>query len=575
MKKLFDRFFGDDAPEITGFDAEDIERAWTDAKKLWGEHVMLSAPEPLATSSTGDHWSSDEPLAFIDLQTRQVVVNYVLLDAIGAADSLTAVLAHEIGHHVAFPRTLGELATLQVMERQLLPGFPGSLVNLFLDLQVNEVVGRTWADALIAVYRGFNDHQAPPLNPIFSFYLAIYECLWGLDEPYLLNRSNAEFMDTTFPAWRADARMFTQTFYGLNDTYLQFAYFCGVFFRYIRAASMVQDYPRPVIPLGDDVPDPSTEDYTGAIRALKEGRAQAAIDEAQDRGWIDEVVGEDLLDAFELIDGLISAGHGRGVAEFRRKLSEREYAHLVDRHLIELPDTEEPLEGPMIPQTLESWEPGDDPRSIDWVASVMVRGPLAAAMPMKRLLARDDGGDSDGGATALEIYLDTSGSMPDPTMRFNAMTLAAQILSAAAIRSGGRVRAAIYSDGDPLVSKWMYDESWARQFLLQYAGGGTYFPFERLRKWAGEPLEVIRVIISDHGFIHDLTRKDGPDAVLYAAERSELMVVLLLGGHPIIEELHNTSKAVHSHRRIRPVGVKELDDLAGVARRLADALYST
>ena len=557
---------------VSGFGAEDVQQAWEEALAMWGKYVVLSPPEPYGESSDDDQWPGDDPLAFIDLETRQVVVNYELLHAMDAADSLSAVLAHEIGHHVAYPRTLGELATLQTLERQLLPGFTGSLVNLFLDLQVNEFVGRSDAEALVAVYRGFRARHTPPINPIFAFYLGIYESLWGLDQSTLVDMETANVMEEMFPAWRADARMFGHTFYGLVDTYLQFVYFCSVFLRYITSPSTGDDFARPSVPLGDDVPQPSPADYAGAIRAIEQGRGESALEEAQHRGWIEDGEVLDEMDAFEIIDGLVQGGHGRGVAKFREMLAERHYAHLVDRHLVELPATEVPSSDPRIPETLVSWEPGDDPRAIDWVASVMERGPLAAAMPRRRVLARDDEGESETGATALEIYLDTSGSMPVPTEEFNAMTLAGQILSAAAIRSGGRVRAAIYSDGDPITSNWLYGESTARQFLLNYAGGGTRFPFGLLREWAEDEPRVIRVVISDRGFIYDLEREEGPGAVLEAADASELMIVILTDG---TELLQKGWPAIFDHRNTRIMGVASLTDLASVARRLADALYRT
>jgi hypothetical protein len=570
ISRLMALFGSDDLPP--GFTDEQIERAWTNALELWGEDVVLSAPKPVEASADDAHWPGDDPLAYIDMKSRQVHVNYELLAEIGAADSLEAVLAHEIGHHIAFPRTLGQLATLQVIEKRLLPYFSGSMVNLFLDLQVNEFVGCTDAEALAAVYRGFREHRGQSTNPIFAFYLAIYESLWGLDESTLVGPDAAEQMDADYPAWRADARMFAQTFYGLAGTYLQFAYFCGVFIRYICEPSTGEEVARPVVPLGDDAPHPSPADYAGAIRSVEGGRAGEVIDEARDRGWVDASEIEDETDAFDLIDSLVHAGHGRGSADFRRELTERHYAHLVDRHLIELPRTEDPPEEPLIPQTVEPWEAGDDPRSIDWVASTLQRGPLAAAMPQKRIFARDDEASSETGPTSLEIYLDTSGSMPAPTRAFNAMTMAAQILSASAIRADGRVRAVIYSDGDPMTSEWMYDEATARRFLLHYAGGGTYFPFDLLRKRAREDADVMRVIISDAGFAMDLRREEGPEAMAYAAERSKLVVVVLSHAQGYLEGLRETSDAVLSHPRIRHVGVEHVADLVEAARRLADAL---
>ena len=550
-----------------------IEEAWKEALQLWGEHVTLSPPQSYEQFRAQGQWRGDDPLAFIDLKTRQVVVNYQLLSAMGAENSLEAVLAHEIGHHVAFPRSLGELAKLEVMERQLMPELGSSLVNLFLDLQINEFVGRTQAEELSAVYRGFRNHHNTSPNPIFSFYLAIYEELWGLEEADLVGKGASKWMGETYPSWRADALIFAQTFYDLPDTYLQFVYFCSVFPRYIRNPNIDKMVAIPAIPLGGDMPTAEPGDYAGAIRGAHQGRSAQAIEEAIERGWLNEELVDEEADAFDLIDGLAHAGHGRGIVEFRREIAEKHYAHLVERHLIELPESESTHQESIIPQTLEPWESGDDPQDIDWIASTIEAGPLAAVMPRKRIYVPDDEGNTRSGPTSLEIYLDTSGSMPAPDRGFNAMTLAAQVLSAAAIRSEGRVRAAIYSDGTPMTSSWMYDEAGARRFLMHYSGGGTYFPFDLLEKWATEEGDVIRVVISDHGFIYDLGRDEGPKTLAQAAERSRRMVVVLAGVSSGLSTANRSIRNLLSGPDVDLVTVEDLADLGQAAQRLSDALF--
>ena len=135
-------------------DGPAVERAWRDALALWDVSVTLSPPVGLGGKGKS-HWQGDEPLAYIDLATRQVVVNLPLLEKLGAAGSLTAVLAHEIGHHVRFPHSLALAASLVLLEKKLVPGLRQSLTNLFFDLLVNEVVGRTRAGELCRVYEGF------------------------------------------------------------------------------------------------------------------------------------------------------------------------------------------------------------------------------------------------------------------------------------------------------------------------------------------------------------------------------------------------------------------------------------
>ena len=225
-----------------------IARAWKDALQVWDVSVNLSPPEPY-DGKGASHWNGNEPLAYIDLGTRQVVVNLPLLAKLGALQSLTAVLAHEIGHHVRFPHSLALAASLQLLEKRLIPGLKQSLTNLFFDLLVNEFVGRTRADELVRVYQGFVKDAGHP-GPLFCFYLAVYEELWGKPAGQLVPKKALSNVEKAYPGFRAEARIFVQTFYTLPGVHLQFVYFCSRFLRYIPDPEKLEY----TIPLGHDVP---------------------------------------------------------------------------------------------------------------------------------------------------------------------------------------------------------------------------------------------------------------------------------------------------------------------------------
>jgi hypothetical protein len=188
------------ASQPPAFSAEDIASAWRDAQAVWDVAVQLSPPEALAARGA-EHWGGEDPLAYIDLGRRQVVVNFELLAEIGAKGSLTAVLAHEIGHHVRHPHTLGLAAQLELLEKRLIPGLREPLGNLFFDLLINEHVGKTRAGELAAVYAGFVARPgADPPGPLFWMYLAVYEELWGLAPETLVPRGSARTMEERYPA---------------------------------------------------------------------------------------------------------------------------------------------------------------------------------------------------------------------------------------------------------------------------------------------------------------------------------------------------------------------------------------
>jgi len=549
----------------TALDGPAVARAWRDALALWDVSVTLSPPAGLAAGGKS-HWKGDEPLAYIDLATRQVVVNLPLLEKLGAAGSLTAVLAHEVGHHVRFPHSLALAASLQLLEKRLVPGLRQSLTNLFFDLLVNEVVGRTRADELCRVYQGFVKGGPPPV-PLFCFYLAAYEELWGRKPGDLVPAEARATMDESYPGWQAEARIFAQTFYSLPGVHLQFVYFCSRFLRYIPDPSQLVY----LVPLGHDVPPPDEDDLDAAVRGFGAEEADEALREAKERGILDEsgLAGEAARDPLESIDAVTKHLPGQGAAAFKQALVSRHYKRLVDQHLIEPPPSPASPE-PSLPTVTEDWEWGDDPRAIDWTATILARAGLGAALPLRRSLEAEEPSPGARRFPAVEIYLDTSGSMPNPASALNAMTLAAQILAASALRRQGVVRGVVYSSGKPLVSDWMYDEERARLFLLQYAGGGTQFPFGVLRASARDRDDVVRVIVSDSDFLANVRGEGAMDALHFAVDKSALLVAFLAIDPAWAEK---ALAPVVSSPRFRLVPVRSMNDFARAAAALAEALF--
>ena len=548
----------------TLYTEDEIAAAWRDALSVWEMRVELSPPEPYGRSA-GANWKDEEPLAYIDLKARQVVVNFPKLVEIGARGSLTAVLAHEIGHHVRYPHTLGLAAQLELLEKRLIPGLGQSLTNLFFDLLVNEHVGRTRARELADVYRGFQTEEPTPL---FWLYLAIYEELWGPDAGPMVTPESEAKMEARFAGCRAEARMFAQTFYSLPDMYLQFVYFASVFVRYVEADPKKKG---PRGPLAGDVPTPDVDDYGGAIYGNPQ--VERALAEAKARGWIEE--GREPATAPEPLAaiGQVAAGKpGNQQKAFRQTLVARHYKRLVDQHLITLPATV-PQPDPYLPTTLAEWEIGDAPNAIDWTASVLAAGAMAAARPLRRDREAEPPEEGATGAVAVEIYLDTSGSMPNPEQALNAMTLAAQILSASAIRQKGKVRGIMYSM-DAVVSDWMYDEEAARRFFLLYAGGGTRFPFATLGKLAAERRDVIRVVISDADFLGNLDNEPKAHELLAtgisASRRFVALLALARSWSARVEKSFGDALRMPA---LRVVHVESLGEFGRVATDLARALF--
>ena len=161
--------------------------------------------------------------------------------------------------------------------------------------------------------------------------------------------------------------------------------------------------------------------------------------------------------------------------------------------------------------------------------------------------------------------------MPDPAMALNAMTLAAQILATSALRKNGSVRGIVYSSGRPLVSDWMYDEELARRFLLNYAGGGTDYPFDLLRAFSEERPDAIRIVISDSDFLWNVRQAGAMEKLTYGIEHSRLLVAFLAAPDA---DARKALEPVLRYPKLRLAVVKRLDDFGGAAADLADAVLA-
>jgi hypothetical protein len=225
----------------------------------------------------------------------------------------------------------------------------------------------------------------------------------------------------------------------------------------------------------------------------------------------------------------------------------------------------------LVPTTLEEWNPGDPVASIDWVATLLQRGEtLGAAMPLLReRIADEEGRGAQAWEGRTEIYLDVSGSMPDPKRALNAMTLAAQILALGTVRAGGAARALVYSTG---YEKWWHfsrSETVLSRFLLHYIGQGTEFPFEVLEASVEELAaeQPVRIIITDRDF--DWNYDKHPRNAAIFAEAAALSPALVL----LLHDPDMKRAARYEAAGARVVPVRRLDDFPRLSAELSFALF--
>lgn len=532
--------------------------AWPRAQARWATWLSMGAPR-LDTGCPS--------VAQIHLGTREVTLDRDELTKHQLDDCVEALLAHEVGHHVRYPGTLAVQARLRLMERSLIPFEGVSLLNMFTDLMINEHLGVHYRAQFAKLYRALVPVTEWARGPAMLFYLAVYEELWQLDAGSLMGVAHDPFA-AAYPGFRADAQLLAQDLFNLGpNLFTQYLFFASVVCRYL--APHTEEAPAMLGPGACAAGEPSPEDWADAITLSPQERE--AIARALRERWIDAEDGE-RLGGRDARERRILGLPGNGTADASRvpEVMAAYYRQQAERHLFRVP-TGRVMAEAVVPTTLDEWEPGDAVRAIDWIATLQQRGALyGAASALKREPVADyEGLEVPTWRPRIEIYLDVSGSMPNPVATLNAMTLAAQILAMAAIRAEGSARALMYSVGTTDYWTWCRSEIEMSRFLMHYIGGGTEFPFERLTASVAECVDQqpYRVVITDPDFDANLDAdRRNTETLTSAAARSHLVLLL----HRPRPERVTTYRAMGA----TVVPVVDLEDFPKMAAELSRALFT-
>jgi hypothetical protein len=357
------------------------------------------------------------------------------------------------------------------------------------------------------------------------------------------------------------------------NLYTQFLYFLSLSIRYLIPV-IAKGADQAAVPVATDgkgcnCGEPSPSDWGQAMRPT--AAEKEAIRRAIEKGWFDERQSKRLsraADINERMSGL--PGLGSADASVVPEIMAAYYRQQAERLLFR-PPVQPRIGEAVLPSVLEDWTPADPVRDIDWLATLTLRGDRAGpAMPLKRLYeAEIEGEDVRFHGTRMEIYLDVSGSMPNPCINLNPMTLAAQILTTATTRAGGQVRLALYSHDTVRHWEWSRSEREMSGFLMHYIGGGTEFPFWLLEESTAEcaGVQPVRVITTDHAFDVNVDKNARSMAILQEVALGSPGLILL--------QLGKEGEAVKKYRAagMRVVPVTEFDNYPKVARDLAWALF--
>lgn len=185
-----------------------------------------------------------------------------------------------------------------------------------------------------------------------------------------------------------------------------------------------------------------------------------------------------------------------------------------------------------LPGPLEQWDAGQDLADLDWAGTLQTSPVIVPGVTTKRRAYLDDEPEPGKSSITLDLYIDSSGSMPHPRTGSPAV-LAGAILCLSILKGGGKVRVTSFSGPGDVAGQanFLGKSEPVLKDLLTFYGRGTSFPldlygerYRGLKAPVGAEARHV-VVLSDDG----LTSMFGAGNEQYSAVAATVREVLTTG----------------------------------------------
>jgi hypothetical protein len=502
---------------------------WPKSISIWSPYVRLRRPVFCITKDDEKKEGLSGSFAMIRLADYSVVVSLRIVHKSGLDGFATEIMAHEIGHHVYCPADLADLGRMIARMRAALSGceHQAPLVsNLYGDLLINDRLEREHDLRMERVYAATN-----PKNPnrFWVFYMRTCEILWTLEKGSLAGGAIGEDVESDAVLAARLVRNFGR------DWVAGAGSFASICYTYLLANASSMSQSKVWIDAGDagagaEIPaglsEMDDDELSGAVHpalgdkaSRKKGSEKAAKGTSGCSG--------NFREPFAYGQILKSMGISLSDAEIAiRYYRERALPHLIPFITEKRPESKEPQ-----PEGLDTWDPGEPLDDLAWFESV-ARSPVVIPgyTTVERVFGTTEGGMPSREPVDLDVYIDSSGSMPSPSVSTSYLTLAGTIIALSALRTGSRVQATLWSGAGSFrtTGGFISDEKRIMAIITGYLGGGTAFPIHILRDTYGtreaRDRKVHILVISDDGvttmFNKDERGESGAKIAQEALERA-------------------------------------------------------
>lgn len=487
-----------------------------DALALWSKFTRLREPLWCLSDDDAAREGLTESFAMIRLNDHSIVINLKEIARMNLQPYALEILAHEIGHHVYCPADLTDNARMLARMRWALPTkeyHAAFIGNLYTDLYINNRLQRDKslriADVYLALERAQGTNAQTPR--MWTFYMRIYEILWSIEKGKLARgKIDAQLEGDAY----LGARLIRSYAREWLDGSGRFAALCLPYLQEDDAAAM-----QKWMQVWRDTQNAGAGGFPDGLTDIEAGEKEGAIHPALDA----ELSGVEGKEGNKGTEGTLRGSatpivkrrepfeYGAilkqlGITLDDHEIAVRYYQEAASRYLVKFPTREIPQTTDPLPEGLEPWNIGAPLENFDVVSSVMYSPHVIPGLTtLERVYGTSEGSLPEKQPLDLDLYVDSSGSMPNPQVNVSYPALAGAIIALSALRVGARVQATLWSGARQFIKTdgFVRDEKEILKILTGYIGGATAFPLHVLRdtyenrKPNARPVHIL--IISDNG----------------------------------------------------------------------------
>ena len=570
------------------------QEQWPQALALWSRFTKLSPPLWLSSKTALKREGMSGSFAAIRLFDHAVMIDVQLVEQLELGEFGLEVLAHEIGHHVLAPGDIHDNARLMARIRYGLPTqeqHAPMIANLYTDLLINDRLQRGCDLDMAQVYRHLDAHQQNPQEPsrLWTLYLRIYEIAWNLSRGDLAKGKVDAALDV-------DAGLGARLIRAYAGDWLRgggrFAMLCLPYLiedeekagEQIRVWLDTRNAGRGGQP--DGLIDIDPDEIDGAIHPSEDpllSSIAASENDNDEEAEVEEI--ETMPQSHGQCREPFEYGQllkALGIAVDDHELAVRYYRERARPHLIRFPVQSIPQTSEPLPEGFTPWELGEPMEEIDWLQSTITAPRIVPGLTtLQRTWGESPGQQEESAPIDLDLYVDCSGSMPNPQAQTSFLALAGAIVVLSALRVGARVQATLWSGANQFQTTGCFtrDESAILRIVTGFIGGATAFPIHILRDTFQNRTKADRaahiLILSDDGvttmFDKDERGNSGWEIACMALEHGRAGGTMALNlwrdweTMPELQRAHNEGWAVHR--------LSEWDELTAFARAFSKAHY--